>query len=79
MYVLKINMTADELNARVKNNLSVEEQDRFLETNFAVLDVRKGEDMGVELTMVAVAEDIHIDAVNNERPVNAEEQEDEAN
>lgn len=81
MYVLKINMTADELNARVKNNLSVEEQNRFLETNFAVLDVHRDENMGIELTMVAVAEDAHIDAVNNERPVDPDDggQQDETN
>lgn len=81
MYVLKLMMTADELNARVKNNLSVEEQNRFLETNFAVLDVHRDENMGIELTMVAVAEDTHIDAVNNERPVDPDDggQQNEAN
>ena len=79
MYVLKTYMTADELNARVKDNLPVEEQNKFLETNFAVLDVHRDENMGIELTMVAVAEDAHIDAVNNERPVDVEEQEDETN
>ena len=64
MYVLKVYMTADELNAKVKNNISEEEQKRFENTNFAVFDVRKDENMGVELTMVAVAEDIHLDAIN---------------
>lgn len=61
MYVLKLYMTADDLNARVKNVISEEEQKRFENTNFAVFDVRRDENMGVELTMVAVAEDVHLD------------------
>lgn len=65
MYVLNITMTADELNARVKNNISEEEQKRFENTNFAVFDVRRDENMGVELTMVAVAEDVHLDAIDS--------------
>lgn len=61
MYVLKLMMTADELNARVKNNLSEEDQKKFENTNFAVFDVTRNETMGIELTMVAVAEDAHFD------------------
>lgn len=58
MYKFKFSIMADDVDIHVKNSITEEDKERFKDFKFVPVDVHRNEDMNIEITAMAIVDNL---------------------